>query len=92
MALLNHNFKKAMFLTPFTGHFDIACAAWTGYGNFTNNGTNFIGVTSKLMDQIQIGKEHTDLSDGNKIDVVTSYVFWNPPKTNYTQVNKTYYM
>ena len=30
--------------------------------------------------------------DGNRIDVVTSYVYWNPPNMNYTQVNKTYYM
>ena len=32
-----------MFQTPLTGHFDMSCASWTGYSNFTNNGTNFLG-------------------------------------------------
>lgn len=93
-ALLNHNFKKAMFITPFTGHFDMACASWTGYGNFSNNGTNFVG-------NFKINGVDTDwngtyklVPDGNKIDIITSYLWWNPngPNTNYTQVNKTYYM
>ena len=43
MALINRDFKKAMFQTPVTGHFDMSCAAWTGYGNFSNNGTDFPG-------------------------------------------------
>ena len=90
--LLNHDFKSAMFQTPVTGHFDMSCAAWTGYSNFSNNGTNFIG-------NFKINGVDTDwegtyrfVPDGNKIDVVTSYIWWNPPNTNYTQVNKTYYM
>lgn len=31
-ALLNHDFKDAMFETMFTGRFSMSCAAWTGYG------------------------------------------------------------
>ena len=41
--LYNHDFVTAMFQTPVSGHFDMSCAAWTGYGNFTNNGTDFLG-------------------------------------------------
>ena len=40
---LNHNIKSAMLQTPMTGRLNMKCAAWTGYSNFTNNGTNFIG-------------------------------------------------
>ncbi len=64
-----------MFQTPVTGHFDMSCAAWTGYSNFSNNGTNFIG-------NFKINGVDTDwegtyqfVPDGNKINVVTSYIY-----------------
>ena len=93
--LINHDFKSAMFQTPVTGHFDMKCAAWTGYSNFSNNGTDFIGT-------FKINGQDTDwegtykfVPDGNKIAVITSYI-WYPVgqeiKGKITQVNKTYYM
>lgn len=95
MALLNRDLKKAMFVTPLTGHFNMSCAAWTGYGNFSNNGTDFPG-------NFKIDGPATDwegtfkfVSQGNKIAILTNYI-WYPhgQKENgkITNVNKTYYM
>jgi hypothetical protein len=90
--LLNHDFKSAMFQTPVTGHFDMSCAAWTGYSNFTNNGTNFIGKFKINGPDTDFEGTYKFVPDGNQIAVVTSYIWWNPPNTNTTQVNKTYFM
>jgi hypothetical protein len=90
--LLNHDFKSAMFQTPVTGHFDMSCAAWTGFSNFSNNGTDFIG-------NFKINGVVTDwegtykfVPDGNKIAVITSYIWYSVGQTNTTQVNRTYYL
>jgi len=91
--LINHDFKSAMFQTPVTGHFDMNCAAWTGFSNFSNNGTDFIG-------NFKINGVVTDwegtykfVPDGNKIAVITSYILYPVgQKTNITQVNRTYYL
>ncbi len=95
MALVNRDLKKAMFVTPLTGHFNMSCAAWTGYGNFSNNGTDFPG-------NFKIDGPATDwegtfkfVQQGNKIAILTNYI-WYPhgQKENETiqYVNKTYYM
>ncbi len=95
MALLNRDFKSAMFETPFTGHFNMACAAWTGYGNFSNNGTDFPG-------NFKIDGPMTDwegtfkfIPDGSRITIKTDYI-WYPHGQKVdgkiTNVNKTYYM
>ena len=94
-ALINRDLKKAMFETPVTGHFDMKCASWTGYGNFSNNGTDFPG-------NFKIDGPMTDWEgtfkltpDGNKIAISTSYI-WYPHlqkvEGKIKQVNKTYYM
>ena len=93
--LLNHDFKSAMFQTPVTGHMNMQCAAWTGYSNFSNNGTDFIG-------NFKINGQYTDwegtykfVPNSNSIAVITSYI-WYPVGLkvagSITQVNKTYYM
>ncbi|WP_052374323.1 hypothetical protein [Methanobacterium sp. SMA-27] len=95
MALMNKDFKKAMFVTPLTGHFNMSCAAWTGYGNFTNNGTDFPG--NFKIDGAVTDWEGTFkfIPDGNKIAIITSYI-WYPHGQKATgpihNVNKTYYM
>lgn len=94
-ALINRDLKKAMFVTPLTGHFNMLCAAWTGYGNFSNNGTDFIG-------NFKIDGPVTDwegtfkcIPEGNRIGIITTYI-WYPvgqkvdDKIHY--VNRTYYM
>jgi hypothetical protein len=90
---MNHDFKTAMFQTPLTGHFDMSCASWTGYSNFTNNGTDFIG-------KFKINGPDTDwegtyrfVPNGTRIAVVTSYIWYPVNQTNnITKVNRTYFM
>lgn len=95
MALMNRDFKKAMFVTPLTGHFNMTCAAWTGYGNFSNNGTDFPG--NFKIDGAVTDWEGTFkfVPDGNKIAIVTNYI-WYPhgqkEEGKIKTVNKTYYM
>ena len=91
--LVNHDFKTAMFQTPLTGHFDMSCASWTGYSNFTNNGTDFIG-------KFKIDGPVTDWEGtyrfvpvGSRIAVITSYILYPVNQTTKIKhVNKTYYM
>jgi hypothetical protein len=90
--LLNHNFKSAMFQTPMTGHFDMKCAAWTGYSNFSNNGTDFIGYFKINGVDTDFQGTYKFVPDGNQIAVITSYVYNFVGETNTTQVNRTYYM
>ena len=95
MALFNRDLKKAMFITPLTGHFNMSCAAWTGYGNFSNNGTDFPG--NFKIDGAVTDWEGTFkfVSQGNKIAILTNYI-WYPhgqkESGKITNVNKTYYM
>lgn len=94
-ALLNKDFKRAMFVTPLTGHFDMTCAAWTGYGNFSNNGTDFPG-------NFKINGPDTDWEgtfkfspDGNKIAITTNYIYYphgQKTQENIHYINRTYYM
>ena len=90
--LINHDFKSAMFQTPVTGHFDMSCAAWTGYSNFSNNGSNFIGNFKINGQKTNWEGTYKFVPDGNKIAVITSYIWYSVGQTNTTQVNRTYYM
>lgn len=94
-ALLNRDLKKAMFVTPLTGHFNMVCAAWTGFGNFSNNGTDFKG-------EFKINGPVTDwegtfklVPDGNRIGVFANYI-WYPVGHKVPgqihDVNRSYYM
>lgn len=42
-SLITGNLVAAMFSTVFDGYYNMTCAAWTGGGNFTNDGKNFTG-------------------------------------------------
>jgi len=90
--LLNHDFKSAMFQTPVTGHMDMHCAAWTGYSNFTNNGTDFIGYFKINGKDTIFQGTYQFIPDGSKIAVQTSYIYYFVGETNTSQVNRTYYM
>ncbi len=81
--LLNHNLKSAMFQTPMTGHLDMRCAAWTGYSNFTNNGTDFIGYFKINGPDTDFQGTYKFVPDGTRIAVITSYIWWNPPTYKY---------
>lgn len=90
--LLNKDFKSAMFQTPVTGHFDMKCAAWTGYSNFTNNGTDFNGYFKINGAVTDFEGTYKFIQEGNRIAVVSSYLWWNVNSTNKTRINKTYYL
>lgn len=90
--LLNRNFKSAMFQTPMTGHFDMKCAAWTGYSNFSNNGTDFLGYFKINGVDTDFQGTYKFVPDGTKIAVITSYTWNSVGQTNTTQVDRTYYM
>lgn len=90
--LFNRDFKSAMFETPVTGHFDMKCAAWTGYSNFTNNGTDFIGYFKINGPMTDFEGTYKFVPQGTRIAVVSSYLWWNVNSTNKTQINKTYYI
>lgn len=93
--LVSGNFKKAMLDTKFSGVFNMSCAAWTGYGNFSNDGQNFTG-------NFKINGAVTDwegnfsfILEGNRIAVPANYILYPKGKKfskDMETVNKTYYM
>ncbi|MGB9980545.1 hypothetical protein [Methanobacterium sp.] len=93
--LLSRNFKKAMLDTKFSGTFNMTCAAWTGYGNFSNDGKNFTGnfVINGTLNDWE-GKFYL-VPNGNRIDVPTNYIAYphgNKAPGTITYINKTYFM
>lgn len=93
--LINRNFIKAMFQTPVSGHFEMSCAAWTGYGTFSNNGTYFPGNFQIIGPDTDWQGTFQFVQEGNKIAVKTNYIVYRhgqPNVGNVSHVNKTYYM
>ena len=94
-SLLSGDFKNALFNTKLAGNYTIACAAWTGYGNFTNTGQNFIG-------NFKINGVKTDWEgtfklapENNKIELKADYIWYHHANKNdgsIKKVKKTYYM
>ena len=75
-SLLSGHPKDAMFNTAFDGVFNMSCAAWTGNGNFSNNGQNFTG-------NFMIDGPMTDWNgtfnvkeEGNRIKLQMNYVYY----------------
>ena len=95
ISLLSGNFKKALFNTKINGIFSMACAAWTGYGDFTNNGQNFTG-------NFKINGVKTDwegkfnlIPENNTIALKTDYIWYphaNKNDSSIMKVKKTYYL
>ena len=95
LSLLNRDFKTAMFETPFTGKYNMSCAAWTGYGNFTNNGISFPGT-------FKIDGPDTDFEgtfqltqENNRIVIKSDYILYphgQKSPENIKHINQTYYM
>ena len=95
MALLSGDFKNAIFNTNFDGVFKMKCAAWTGYGNFSNNGRNFPG-------NFKINGPLTDwegtfyvVQENNRIALKADYIYYphgQKSVDNVRKVKKTYYM
>ena len=95
VSLLSGNFKKALFNTKLAGNYTMACAAWTGYGNFTNTGQNFLG--NFKIDGVKTDWEGTFnlVQENNKMALKTDYILYphdNKTPQNIKEVKKTYYM
>ena len=95
ISLLSGNFKKALFDTKLDGAFNMACAAWTGYGNFTNTGQNFLG--NFKIDGVKTDWEGTFnlVAESDRIAFKTDYILYphdNKTPNNIKEVKKTYYM
>lgn len=95
IALLNGQFKNAIFNTKFDGNFNMNCAAWTGYGNFSNDGQNFPA-------NFKIDGKETDwegtfnvIQQNNRIAIKANYILYphaNKTPNNIIEVKRTYYM
>lgn len=94
-SLLSGDFKNALFNTKLDGNFTMACAAWTGYGNFTNTGQNFLGnfkINGVMTDWE--GKFNL-VPENNQIALKTDYILYpheNKTPNNTKEIKKTYYM
>ena len=95
ISLLSGNFKEALFNTKFDGNYTMACAAWTGYGNFTNNGQNFLG-NFKIKGVMTDWEGIFNLApENNKIALKADYIWYphaNKSEGSIKKVKKTYYM
>ena len=95
ISLLSGDFKNALFNTKVNGNYTMACAAWKGYGNFTNNDQNFLG-------NFKINGAKTDwegkfnlVPENNRISLKMEYIWYphaNKNDGSIKKVKKTYYM
>ena len=95
LSLLSGKFKEALFNTRVDGNFTMACAAWTGYGIFSNNGQNFLG--NFKIDGVKTDWEGTVnlVPENNHILLKADYILYphdNKTPSNVKKVKKTYYM
>jgi len=94
-ALLSGDFLKAMFETKFSGLFDMRCAFWTGYGNFTNDGKNFTGNFMIIGPLTDWEGKFSLVPENNRITVKSDYIYYphgqkSPDKIK--RVTRTIYM
>lgn len=92
-ALLSGNLKGAMFNTIFDGVFNMSCAAWTGYGNFSNDGQNFTG-NFKINGPLTYWEGTFNLKqDSNRIRLQMNYIYYpNNAPQKVKQVQDIIYM
>lgn len=95
IALLSGKFKDALFNTKLDGTFNMACAAWTGYGTFKNDGQNFLG-NFKIDGQMTDWEGTLNFTqENNGIALKADYIWYpqgNKTPQNTKEVHKTYYM
>jgi len=85
-ALLSGDLKGTMFNTAFDGVFNMECAAWTGYGNFSNDGQNFTGNFT-INGPITYWEGTFNLKpDNNRMRLEMDYIFY--PNNNPKNVKK----
>ena len=94
-SLLSGDFKNALFNTKLAGNYSMACAAWTGYGNFTNNGQNFLGIFK--ISGVKTDWEGTFnlVPENDQIALKTEYILYphgDKAPDSIKEVKKTYYL
>jgi hypothetical protein len=94
-SLLSGNFKNALFNTKIKGNYTMACASWTGYGNFTSNGQNFLG--NFKINGVKTDWEGTFslIPENNRMALKADYIWYHHANKNdgsIRTVKKTYYM
>lgn len=95
IALLSGKFKDALFNTKFNGVFNMSCAAWTGYGNFSNDGQNFPGYFKINGPMTDWEGTFNIAQENNRIALKADYIWYphaNKTSWNVKEVQKTYYM
>jgi hypothetical protein len=88
-ALLSKDLKKAMFCTEFSGIYNMTCAAWTGGGNFANNGKTFNGTFFIIGKATDFQGNFTLSQEGDRIKIVSTYILYahgQPNSTNKIKV------
>ncbi|OEC86098.1 MULTISPECIES: hypothetical protein [Methanobacterium] len=95
VSLLSGDFKNALFNTKLSGNYSMACAAWTGHGNFTTNGQNFLG--NFKINGIKTDWEGTFnlVPENNRMALKADYIWYHHANKNdgsIRVVKKTYYM
>ena len=94
-SLLSGNFKNALFNTRIDGIFNMTCAAWTGYGSFTNNGQNFTGNFKILGVKTDWEGKFDLIPENNTIALKADYMWYphgNKADNSIRKVKKTYYL
>lgn len=92
-AVANKNLTRAVFATPMNGTFNIQCAAWTGYGNFSNNGTYFAGKFKIDGPVTDFKGSFQFVPDGKRIKILTDYVYYPHLQDQLAKnVTNTFYM
>ncbi|MCK9152010.1 hypothetical protein [Methanobacterium alcaliphilum] len=95
-ALLSKDLKTAMFGTKLNGTYTMECAAWTGGGNFTNDGQKFSG-TFYIIGLLTDWEGNFTLSQENsRIKILSSYIYYphgdkSPGKIKKVE-NNTFFM
>lgn len=84
--LYSGNIKKAMFDTRYTGDFDMKCAAWTGYGNFSSMGGENISGNFIINGPMTYWDGTFTLKYENRIILEMNYILH--PKNNPSDVRK----
>lgn len=91
-SLYSGDLKQAMFETRFSGNFNMSCASWKGFGNFSNDGDltgafRIIGAATYWEGTFKM------VPEGNRIAVISDYIYYpNGHPEKVKRVKKTYYM
>jgi hypothetical protein len=92
-ALLNKDFKGALFNTTFKGHMNLSCAAWTGKTYFQNDGKTFSGNFTIDGQMTDWEGTYTLKRESFRILGVSDFIYYpNNQKSLAKSVQRSYYI